>query len=103
MPTPLFDGLGDALLNIFENEFPAIFKPIVGSSQPIKVIFNARHQQIDFDGKSYGAEKPIAWIRTGLINPKFNDIIEIDGKDYFIKDDEPDGLEITKLLLAEKI
>lgn len=107
MPSPFFKGLGESVLRIFKDEAKAIFKPQNGYSQPLEVIFNARHQSVDVDGQAYGAPNPTAWFRTGLISPVYGDQIEIVvdgvGVDYIITSIEPDGLELTQLNLDEKV
>lgn len=102
MPTSLLDGLGEAVLDIFAEECDAIFKPSIGGSQPIQGIFNARYREGDNLGKPVGEPNPRFWFRTGLIDAKERDIIEINGVDYIIrKRPEPDGLELSELILTE--
>lgn len=101
MPSPLFDGMGDSMLLTFGEAKDAIFKPQTGGTQTVEVIFNARHQEVDRDGKPFGSPKPRAWFRTGTFCPEDGDFIEIDGVDYLIREEKPDGLELSELLLVE--
>ncbi len=102
MPSPAFNGLGQAIHNVFKENQSAVFKPQIGSNESVEVIFHARHQETDRDGVPYGAERPVAWILTAAgIDPKYDDGLEINGVDYIIKEIKPDGLEIVELILAE--
>lgn len=100
MPAPFFNGLGEAILETFKDVQQAVFTPQVGPAQPIDVIFNDRHEDVDLNGIPYGAPKPTAWIRTGLVNPAFNDTLVINSVSYLIKEIKPDGLELTQLTLT---
>lgn len=102
MPSPSFNGLGKQLHAMFKDKQPAVFRPQDGDAQSIDVIFHDRHQEVDKDGKPYGAPKPVAWILTDLgLDPKFNDRLDVNGDEYIIKEIKPDGLEITELTLVE--
>lgn len=103
MPSPFFDRLGETVHSIFKDEKQAIFKSDDGLIQPVEIIFNDRHQAIDLDGKPYGAPKPMAWFKTGDICPNFNDILEVNGKKYLIREVKDDGLELTELTLSESV
>lgn len=103
MPSNYFSGFGAKMVGFFGEEKSAVFHPVSGQHQTIEVIFNSAHREIDVDGKPYGSPKPVAWVKNGLISPSFNDVLEVDGKRYLIKDDKPDGLELMELLLAEEI
>lgn len=101
MPSPFFNRLGETVLEIFKNSNKAVFNPQEGQSQSIEVIFLDRHKDIDIHGKEYGAPKPIAWFRTGIIEPKYKDQITIENKVYSIVEIKPNGHEITELTLQE--
>ena len=101
MPSPLFDGMGLSMMETFGERVKAFFKPQSGGVQKIDVIFNDRHQEFDRDGIPIGNPRPVAWHLTGEIKAKDGDLIEINKVDYIIRDDKPDGLEITELLLVE--
>ena len=103
MPTPFFDGLGEQVLEIFQDCEEAIFHPESGSVQPVDIIFNDRHQDVDEFGKPYGAPNPRAWFRTGDICPVFGDILVIRGCKYIIREPKPDGLELTELVISEQV
>jgi len=103
MPSHFFDGLGEQVLGIFQEEVKALFKPQDGITQPIEVIFNDRHQDVDDFGKPYGAPNPRAWFRTGLICPKFGDILEVGKRSYIVREVKDDGLEITELVISESV
>lgn len=103
MPSPFFDRLGAQVHKIFKNREKAVFKPNSGSTQFVEVIFNDRHQDIDIDGKPYGAPKPMAWVKTGEIFPEYNDVLEVNGTKYIIREMKDDGLELTGLVLSESV
>ena len=92
------------MLGIFGEDAKATFRPKNGRPQPIEIIFNARHQEVDVDGKAYGEERPVAWIRKGSsCKPKYDDEIEIDDKLYIVRETKFDGLELMEIVLTEKI
>ena len=101
MPSHFFNRLGETVLEIFKNSKAAIFNPQVGQAQSVEVIFLDRHRDIDIHGHEYGAPKPVAWFRTGLIDPVYKDEIEIENKNYSIVEIKPNGHEITELTLQE--
>lgn len=105
MTTYFFSGLGETLLGIFGETDKAVFKPKKGRPQSAEVIFNARHQELDIDGKPYGSERPVAWAKKDAFycDPDFDDVIEINNVDYFIKETKFDGLELIELVLAEPV
>jgi len=103
MPSSYFNGMGDLILDTFQETVSALFKPQEGSIQPVEIIFNKAHQDIDIDGKPYGAPNPRAWIRTESICPVYGDVLEVDGEDYLVREIKPDGLELTALVLSEDI
>jgi len=101
MPSPHFKGMGDTILGIFKEEIKALFKPKDGYVQEVVVIFNAAHQAVDLSGQEFGAPNPTAWVRTGTIDAKYQDKIEIAGKEYSIVNVAQDGLELTQLDLDD--
>lgn len=100
MPSPFFDGLGKTILQIHKDSEQAIFKPQEGTNQPVEVIFNDKHQEIDVDGRPYGAPRPVAWFETGLIEPVYGDVLEINNIEYVVRETKPDGLELTEVILS---
>lgn len=93
------------MIGIFGEDAKATFRPKNGRPQPVEIIFNARHQEVDLDGKPYGEEKPVAWIQKDTKNckPKYDDEFEIDGKLYIVRETKFDGLELDEIVLTEKI
>jgi len=101
MAAHFFKGLGETVLGIFKDAENAVFNPQEGQTQSIEVIFSHRHQDVDIYGKDYGAPKPVAWIKTGIAEPKYKDKLCINEVEYLIIDIKPDGLELTRLDLQE--
>lgn len=101
MPSHFFNRLGETLLGIFKETELAVFNPQEGQTQSVEVIFHDRHRDIDFDGKEVGAPRPTAWVKTGLIDPKYKDKMTINDKDYLIVEIKPNGHEITELILQD--
>jgi hypothetical protein len=97
MTNAFFNRLGETIVGIFKEPVDAIF-----NSQPVEVVFDESHQDIDIAGKPYGAPRPVAWVVTGSINPVYGDPIHIDGKDYTVIEVKIDGMkEVTQLNLQE--
>lgn len=103
MPSPYFDGLGDKCLDIFKDEVKASFRSQTGVIQSIEIIFNDRHQETDMDGRAYGAPKPMAWFKTGLICPVYGDLLYVNDAKYIIREVKDDGLELTELTLSDAV
>jgi len=103
MTSSYFDGFGDSLMTVFKDTIEAIFEPVIGDTETVEIIFNACHQEVDIDGVPYGAEKPVAWFKTGVITPKDRDKIVINTIEYIIRDVKPDGLELTELTLSKAV
>jgi hypothetical protein len=102
VPSPVFNGLGAKINTLLKDAKPATFNPKSGSSQTIDVIFNDKHQEIDKDGKPYGAPRPVAWVlKSSGLSFEFDDQLEINGTDYLIKEFKDDGLEMYELILVE--
>lgn len=97
MASRFFNRLGETIVEIFKEPQDGIFQ-----CQPIEVIFESSHQDIDINGRPYGAPKPVAWFKTGMISPVYGDIITIAAKDYTIVEIKVDGIsQVTELILQE--
>lgn len=99
MPASIFDGLGETVLETFKEPEQASYLSQIPLSQPVTLdcIFNARHQEKDYEGVVVGAPRPVAWFATGEIEPKYGDSWTVAGVTYKIIDVKPDGLELTEL------
>lgn len=103
MASRFFNRLGETIVDIFKESEEGTFKPKDESDpQPVDLIFDASHMDIDIHGKPYGSPHPVAWIVTGSIPAIYGDVLEIDSKDYTIVEIKIDGIaQVTELILQE--
>lgn len=103
MVSRYFQRNGDYIVQLFENKTEGLFTPKNGAPVSVRLVFNDRHQDIDINKHKYGAPKPVAWIKTGSINPTYKDMLTIDGANYWIVEVKNDGIKATTELLLQLI